>query len=105
MAMIDEIRERVARDEFEFSRHAVNQMLRRAISVVEVRQTVSQAEIIEDYPHDKYGPSCLLLGYTDAARPIHVHCSYPDRTLIKFITVYEPDATLWVDNRTRKPVP
>ena len=28
----------------------------------------SRAEIIEDYPNDKYGPSCLLLGFTQAGR-------------------------------------
>jgi len=30
---------------------------------------------IEDYPTDKYYPSCLLLGFTDNARPLHLHVS------------------------------
>jgi hypothetical protein len=105
MARIDVIRERFERSEFEFSRHAVDQTLRRNIGVAEIRQAASRADMIEDYPDDKYGPSCLLLGYTDANRLIHVHCSYPDRSLIKLITVYEPDATLWIDFRIRKPSP
>ena len=48
-------------------------------------------EVIEDYPHDKYGPSCLVLGFTLSQRPLHIHCSYPMRPIIKIITLYEPD--------------
>jgi hypothetical protein len=78
MARIDEIRQRFARNEFEFSRHAVDQAIRRNITVTEIRQAAGRADIIEDYPNDKYGPSCLLLGYADTSRPIHIHRSYPD---------------------------
>ena len=63
---------------------------------------VNQSEIIEDYPEDKYGPSCLILGYTKAGRPLHVQCSYPSRPIVKIITVYEPDPNLWIDFRIRK---
>jgi len=59
-------------------------------------------EIIEDYPEDKYGPSCLILGLTKTGRPLHIQCSYPSRPLIKVITLYEPDPDLWVDFRVRK---
>jgi len=59
-------------------------------------------EIIEDYPDDKYGPSCLILGFTNAGRPLHLQCSYPSRTLIKIITLYEPDMDIWADFRIRK---
>jgi hypothetical protein len=60
------------------------------------------SEIIEDYPEDKYGPSCLILGFTKTGRPLHIQCSYPSRLLIKIITLYEPDPDLWVDFRVRK---
>ncbi len=52
-------------------------------------------EVIEDYPQDKYGPSCLVLGRTRAGRPLHVHCTYPSRPLLKIITAYEPGLTEW----------
>ena len=58
----------------------------------EVEEAIaSRSEVIEDYPNDKYGPSCLVLGYTKAGRPLHVQCSYPSRPLVKIITLYEPD--------------
>ena len=103
IALIDEIREKFARDEFEFSRHALDQTVLRRISVGEIRDAVEHGELIEDYPNDKYGPSCLILGRTQAGRPLHVQCSYPSRPMIKVVTVYEPDPDRWVDFRLRKP--
>lgn len=41
------------------------------------REAVAHGNIIEDYPDDKYGPSCLILGFTLAGRPLHSQCSYP----------------------------
>jgi len=44
----------------------------RRISVAEVRQAIASGEVIEDYPDDKYGPSCLISGFTQAERPLHI---------------------------------
>ena len=99
---LDGIRTKVAARHYEFSRHAVDQSIIRDISVAEIEEAISgQSEIIEDYPHDKYGPSCLILGFTGAGRPLHVQCSYATRPLVKIITVYEPGMDLWVDFRLR----
>ena len=103
MAFLDEIQAKILRRQYEFSKHAVDQSIIRDISVTEVEEAIaSSAEVIEDYPEDKYGPSCLILGFTKAGRPLHVQCSYPSRPLIKIITVYVPDPNLWVDFRIRK---
>src|SRR5215210_3922391 len=100
--MIEEIREKVSAGQFEFSKHAVDQGIVRRITVQEIREAIATGEIIEDYPDDKYGPSCLVLGRTQAGRPLHIQCSYPPRPLIKVITLYEPDAGLWVDFKVRR---
>ena len=102
MSIVAEIRAKVAEDAFEFSRHATDQTILRSIRVQEIREAVKQAEIIEDYPDDKYGPSCLLLGFTLAGRPLHIQCSYPARPILKIITVYEPDPGEWLDYRIRR---
>lgn len=103
MALLDDIRAKIARRQFEFSKHAVDQTIVRDISVAELEQAVTnRSEVIEDYPEDKYGPSCLILGFTAAGRPLHVQCSYPVRPLVKIITVYEPDSEIWTDFRIRK---
>ncbi len=102
MALVDDLRARFGAGEFEFSQHALDQMLRRDSTLVELLDTVRIGELIEDYPQDKYGPSCLVLGWTDAKRPLHVQCSYPSRPLVKVITVYEPDSNVWINFRERK---
>ncbi|NQU39204.1 MAG: DUF4258 domain-containing protein [Lentisphaerae bacterium] len=103
MAPLHDIQAKIARREYEFSKHAVDQTILRAISVPELEQAVArQSDVIEDYPEDKYGPSCLIFGCTNAGRPLHIQCSYPSRPLIKIITVYEPDAALWIDFKIRR---
>lgn len=100
--MIEEIRHKIARGQFEFSRHAVDQSIIRRIRVQELREAIATGEIIEDYPDDKYGPSCLILGFTLANRAVHIQCSYPSRPLIKIVTLYEPDPEQWIDFKVRK---
>jgi hypothetical protein len=100
--MIEKIRAKIQAGQFEFSKHAVDQSILRQISVQELRGAIDNGEIIEDYPEDKYGPSCLILGFTQAGRPLHVQCSYPSRPLVKIITLYEPDPSRWIDFRVRR---
>lgn len=99
--MIEDIRQKIAQGQFEFSQHAVDQSIIRQISVQELREAMANGEIIEDYPNDKYGPSCLILGFTQARRPVHIQCSYPSRPLIKIITLYQPDPKRWIDLKVR----
>jgi Domain of unknown function (DUF4258) len=100
--MIEAICNKVRSNQFEFSQHAVDQTVLRHVTVLEIREAFAGCEIIEDYPTDKYGPSCLLFGKTGAGRPLHIQCSYPTRPLLKIITVYEPDPSQWVDFKVRK---
>ncbi len=103
MDLINEIRDKIFRQEYEFSKHAVDQSIIRDISVNELEQALyNQSEVIEDYPDDKYGPSCLVLGFTDNNRPLHIQCSYLVRPLVKIVTLYEPDIDRWIDFRIRK---
>ena len=100
--MIEEIRNKIVQNQFEFSQHALNQSILRQISVQALREAIANGEIIEDYPDDKYGPSCLIVGFTVAARPLHVQCSYPSRPLVKIITLYEPNPELWINFKVRR---
>ena len=103
MALLPEIRAKIEQRHYEFSKHAVDQSVIRDISVAELEDAIEgESEVIEDYPDDKYGPSCLILGYTKADRPLHIQCSYPSRPLIKIITLYQPDPELWIDFLVRR---
>jgi hypothetical protein len=100
--MIKQIRAKIQAGQFEFSKHAVDRSILRVVSVQEIHEAVANGEIIEDYPDDKYGPSCLILGFTQAGRPLHIQCSYPSRPLVKIITLYEPNPAQWIDFKVRR---
>jgi hypothetical protein len=82
-----------------FLPHAVRQMSRpeRMITPNEVARVVSKGELIEDYPQDSRGHSCLLLGFGDTDRAIHVVCS-PKDDYLAIITAYLPDPTQWLED-------
>lgn len=99
---ITKVRSKFAHDAFEFSLHATDQTILRGIRVSEIREAIQSGEIIEDYPDDKYGPSCLILGFTISGRPLHIQCSDPERPLVKIITAYEPAQGEWINYRVRR---
>ena len=79
-----------------FLPHAVRQMSRpeRMISATEVRSVVTQGEIVEDYPNDSRGHSCLMFGLGDQRRAIHVVCA-PKDDYLAIVTAYLPDVAEW----------
>ncbi|RXK80664.1 DUF4258 domain-containing protein [Chlorobaculum sp. 24CR] len=89
-----------------FLPHASRQMMRpdRMISTAEIRKAIFEGEIIEDYPQDARGHSCLMLGYGEGDRALHIVCSPKDEYLA-VITAYIPDTNQWIDDfkSRRKP--
>jgi len=69
----------------------------RLITTSEIRDVVEHGEVIEDYPEDVRGHSCLMLGFGEANRAVHVVCSPKDEYLA-IITAYLPDAGEWSDD-------
>jgi len=52
-----------------------------------VRYVILSGEMIEEYPEDKYGPSCLIYGVSREGRILHVQCSIEP---VWIITAYDP---------------
>jgi len=100
--MIKEIRKAFREGRYEYSLHAVDQSILRHITRQEILEAIENGQIIENYPEDKFGPSCLVYGRTDLERPLHIQCSYPTRPKIKIITVYEPNPEEWIDYKKRR---
>jgi hypothetical protein len=75
-------------------------MIKRNVTRQEVESAILTGEIIEEYPDDKYSPSCLIYGKTEIGRDLHVQVSLPPMVVI--ITVYEPDPEEWVDCKIRR---
>ena len=102
MKSFSDVQQQLAAGKFEFSRHAFRRVVERNISEQEIREAGAKAEVIEDYPEDKYSPSALLLGFTTTGRPLHFQVSFAEAPLAKIITIYEPDPNEWIDNRKRR---
>lgn len=94
------IQEAVAQGNYLYAQHALQRMIDRHISRAEIEQVIANAELIEDYPSDKYSPSCLLFGQTEHGRVLHVQVSAPPS--VKIVTAYEPDPNEWENFRVRK---
>jgi len=94
------IQDKIKKGRYRFSDHAVKRMIKRSISRQDIETVIDEGEIIEEYPHDKYSPSCLVYGKTGSGRDLHIQVSLPPAVVI--ITVYEPDPEEWVNGRNRR---
>ena len=70
---IETIKAKVKSNEFVLSQHAHEERQAESISIDDIKVAVLSGEIIENYPEDKRGESCLILGYSNV-RPIHIVC-------------------------------
>lgn len=104
--MAEEIVERVraaGRKRLLYLPHAIRQMSRtgRMIASEEVQTVAITGRLVEDYPDDPRGHSCLLLGFGDGGRPVHVVAAPKDEYLA-IITAYVPDPTQWSPDFLRR---
>ena len=99
---IEWIRQQVRSGNYEFSGHADDERQAERIPIADVEEALLNGEILEDYPNDPRGPSCLVLGHGSPGHPIHVVCGQTPSRRLRLITVYIPSQPKWVDERTRR---
>jgi hypothetical protein len=102
MKSLAEIRQQIVSGNFELTRHALRRVVERNISRLEIMEIGSDAIIIEDYPDDKYSPSCLILGFTANQRPLHIQVSCLASDVLMIITIYEPNDQEWIKFTRRR---
>jgi hypothetical protein len=78
----------------------IKKMISRRIVREEPERAISNGEVIEEYPDDKYSPTCLIYGKSKSGRHLHVHVSVPPKVVV--ITTYDPDPAEWDNYRTRR---
>jgi len=103
MNFLDRIR-KVAEKRIAYTEHALDELVaeEEIITCAEVREVIFKGKIIEDYPEDKRGHSCLMFCYSSKERPIHVVCS-PKGDYLGIITAYVPVLEKWEkDFKTRR---
>ncbi|TVR05948.1 MAG: DUF4258 domain-containing protein [Spirochaetaceae bacterium] len=83
--------------------HALQRMSAKGelITTLDVRNTIATGVVIEDYPEDVRGHSCLILGESINGRPLHVVCA-PKDDYLAIITAYLPDRRKWYDDYARR---
>ena len=101
-----EIQRLVRQNDYEFSFHAQQERLEEDLDVTDIEAALlGMAEILEDYPNDPRGESCLMLGFA-GDRPIHVVLGWAarkrdGRKTLRIVTVYIPCLPKWINPRTR----
>jgi len=81
--------------------HAMERASSRGINPLDIREALLTGRIIEKYPSDSRGESCLVYGMNRDGKHIHVVCGKADATLW-IITVYEPDTHEWINAVERR---
>jgi len=100
---IERIREKVKVGKYIISFTHTEKMRLRKIAAQDMEEAIYKGTIIEPYPDDPRGASCLILGLTNKGRPLHIVCGRLKDDEILIITAYEPDAEEWEpDWKTRK---
>ena len=98
---IEWIKEQVKKGNYQLKLHAVERASIRGIDPLETKEALLNGEIVEDYPKDKRGHSCLVYGKTQVGRDIHVLCGMA-YDILWIITVYEPNPAEWINLKTRR---
>lgn len=95
----DFIKDKVVKGEYDLSVHAHNERQNEKITVKEIEQVLLKGVIIEQYPKDPRGGSCLVSGVV-SKKPLHLVCGMRgDRLLI--VTNYRPKPPVWINYTTR----
>ena len=85
-----------------WAKHCFERMQERDISINDVESCLQTGEIIEDYPDDFPHPSCLIFGYTEENRILHIVVGSNGDTIF-FITAYYPNTNKFkTDLKARK---
>ncbi|SDW10796.1 DUF4258 domain-containing protein [Nitrosomonas communis] len=86
---MDWIKQCVLAQRYRYSRHGDRERQNDGLSLDEMEQVLLCGRIIEQYADTGRGESCLVAGFTDAGKPVHVICGGMGDGMV-IITVYIP---------------
>ncbi len=102
MINIEKLKEYYRQDKIIISIHAQERLRQRGIKQRDIKRCIMSGEIIEQYPEDFPFPSCLIFGYTNNDKVLHVVAS-DEGTVSRIITAYFPNNEKFEnDLKTRK---
>ena len=94
---IEDINRLCEKSALRWTNHIIKRLLQRGIMVEDVKTALKSGKIIEQYSNDYPFPSCLVLGYTKAGKPLHIVCG-KDGEELWLITAYYPSPGEWTEN-------
>jgi len=98
IAIVRYIQERIQRNLYEISLHAEHERENDSLLVSDIEESVLlSGELLEDYPDDLRGHSCLVLGFNRAGQAIHTVWGLLPTGWVRLITVYVPRPPKWID--------
>ncbi|MBI2334720.1 DUF4258 domain-containing protein [Candidatus Daviesbacteria bacterium] len=92
---IRDIRKEIKAREYDLSEHAHKERQEEQITIQEIEQAILKGVIIEKYPEDPRGKSCLV-----GTKNLHVVCGFRGERLL-IVTNYRPKPSTWIDWKTR----
>lgn len=99
---IESIRSKFKTNRYRISQHGEEERELDRITFKEIEEAIENSEIIERYPDDPRGPSCLIFGLTKEKKPIHLVCGNLLGERIILVTVYRPEPRRWIDFKKRR---
>ena len=103
---LSEIQRLLRSGQYEVSFHAQQERLEEDLDLIQIEAAIIEhGELLEEYPDDPRGESCLVLGFV-GNRPLHAVLGWAAmkgeaQKMLRLITVYAPTAPKWTDPRTR----
>ena len=95
------IRDRILREEYLLTFHAEVERGNDNIDIEGIEGAMLQGVILEHYPDDPRGASCLVCGYCGQT-PVHVVCGRNSDDWLVVITVYIPSIPKWENPQERR---
>ncbi|GJQ24383.1 hypothetical protein BIY37_00730 [Candidatus Brocadia sapporoensis] len=84
------IQDKVRKEAYYFSRHGDKERQNDNLTILEVEEAILNGMILEQYLDTGRGESCLVVGFTNFGKPIHVVCGKTNDEELTIITVYIP---------------
>lgn len=99
---IQTIRIYLQKKKTDWTKHCLNRLNQRDITIPDVKNAINNGRIIEYYYDDYPHPSCLILGHSLRNEVLHIVCGMSEDTL-HMITAYYPNISKWEkDMKTRR---
>lgn len=102
MVYIETLKQMNKPEKIALTKHAKDRLQERNITVNDIINGIATGEIIRQYEDDRPLESCLILGFSENNKYIHIVVSN-DTEYIYLITAYYPNPEQWEDDfKTRK---